>query len=649
MPSEIAELAYTLEVPSDWSLSSRRAFLKFARELASRRSPDRHNGNSSLPGDGGGDAALAAAAHVLRDLADQGWTIEVTRDRSLIIRAPEIAADPMEEKARVRKQELLKREEQLSTPSVRRFIRDMERPREHEGRFVSVFNLMRDGNALAAELRSAEESGEGLKSVIDPYVQVVTPRDRCPHTGLRLIDIWRYFRHTWTNQYTSTPGRTMFMLVRDRAAEFHPVVGIAALGSAIVQISERDRWIGWRSEEFLEALAEEPSLRIARWLVSRLDQGLAELHLDDLIADGLYWPRLWHSPTTEAIEALQDEAAVRRNRHHRFVRRADFKSPRAPADWRRRAESDLFRSKRCLALADLLRSKRSLQPFLYPKATVRGLRNALENRAARRALEGIVRRAKANAVGTEIADLTVCGAVPPYSQLLGGKLVSMLSVSPAIVRAYHERYRDHPSEIASSLAGRPIHRRSHLVFIGTTSLYGSGSSQYNRIRIPSEVLRGRADVVFRELGRSRSFGTSHLSSGAVAALVRLAEQSRNGARVNSIFGEGVNPKLRKVRAGIDLLDWPSDDLLQHRRRRIVYGVTLVENLLPYLLGIDTEPKYVFRPSLHNDVDAINEWWRTRWLTERSRSPDVLRAVARHTHSRPTRHGARVELPLVDEE
>ena len=46
-----------------------------------------------------------------------------------------------------------------------------------------------------------------------------------------------------------------------------------------------------------------------------------------------------------------------------------------------------------------------------------------------------------------------------------------------------------------------------------------------------------------------------------------------GQRVNSIFGEGVNPKLRKVRDGIDLLGWPSEVLLQHGRHRIVYGVS----------------------------------------------------------------------------
>src|SRR5262249_15371626 len=148
----------------------------------------------------------------------------------------------------------------------------------------------------------------------------------------------------------------------------------------------------------------------------------------------------------------------------------------------------------------------------------------------------------------------------------------------------------------------------NLVFVGTTSLYGSGSSQYNRVRIPKDVLDSINDVTFHEIGRSKSFGTSHLSNASVAALLRLSEQSRNGVRVNSIFGEGVNPKLRKVRDGINRLGWPSNDLLQHRRERIVYGVSLISNLLPYLLGLDREPKYVFRTSIRDDSERITQWW-----------------------------------------
>jgi len=558
-----------------------------------------------------------------------------------------VAADPAVEKVRVRRQELLKRDEQLTSASVQRFVADMEEPREFAGSFVSIFSLMRDGRELSSALEvltSGDEPPSAFRAVIDPYVQIVNNADRCRYTGLRLNDIWRYFRLTWSNQYTSTPGRTMSLLVRDRAARFHPVIGIAALGSSIVQIKERDDWIGWQSGAFVTALCEQPTLAMARWVLRRLDQAIEQLYLDDLLEDGLYWPSLWNSPSVEAISRLLKEAETRRREHHRFVRRSEFKRHMEAADaegWRQRAESDLFRSKRCLALADLLRSRAALGPFLYPKPSRTGLRQALNNPDGRRAIAAIVRRAKAEAVGTEMADLTVCGAIAPYNALLGGKLVSMLAVSPSVIRAYRERYTDYASVIASSMAGRPIRRRTNLAFIGTTSLYGSGSSQYNRVRIPAEVLGGREGIEFRQLGKSRSFGTSHLSDQTVRALVRLSEHSRTGIRVNSIFGEGVNPKLRKVRDGMDLLGWPSEELLRHGRQRIVYGVSLVSNLLPYLIGADLEPNYLFRRNVKDDVERISEWWMERWLFGRSRSAEVMTAVAQHHVDRPVRHGARV--------
>jgi hypothetical protein len=114
-------------------------------------------------------------------------------------------------------------------------------------------------------------------------------------------------------------------------------------------------------------------------------------------------------------------------------------------------------------------------------------------------------------------------------------------------------------------------------------------------------------------------------------------------RVNSIFGEGVNPKLRKVRDGLDRLGWPSDELLQHRRQRIVYGVSLVSNLLPYLLGLERRPRYVFGRR-DRDVEAISQWWVERWLKKRIGSPEVLARVRNHSLTKPVRHGARVALP-----
>lgn len=632
----------SLPLPRTWKAPARRAFLALAEAFAAGAVGGEHR--PAVPPSL--DPGVAAASQVLADLVAQGWAVR-QEDQAVLVRPPDAEADAVAEKARVRRQELLKRDEQLRTPSVQRFVREMEKPREYGGSFVSIFSLMRDGRELAEALAEIQENPDqqgGWRRAIDPYVQPVLPGARCEMTGLRLMDIWRYFRHTWSNQYTSTPGRTLYLLVRDRAAPCHPVIGIAALGSAIVQIRERDGWIGWQPETFLTFLGQQPELRWARWLMRRLDEGLTEVHQDDLIEDGLYWPSLWDEPTDDAIEKLRAEAAARRRDHHRFARAADFKGARGGDEWLHRAESDLFRSKRCLALADLLSARRALLPHLAPKPSREGLQTALADPRGRRAVADILRRAKADAVGTEIADLTVCGAVAPYSQVLGGKLVSMLAVSPSVVRIYQNRYGSYASEIASSLAGRPIRRRSNLVFVGTTSLYGSQVSQYNRLRLPAAVLASTRDIEFRRLGRSRSFGTSHLSSDAVTALVQLTEQSQTGMRVNSIFGEGVNPKLRKLRGGLDLLGWPSEQLLQHRRQRVVFGISLVDNLLPYLLGVDKEPRYTFRRNARDDVNRITNWWFERWLARRMDAGATAEALRAHTLDRPVQHGARVMLP-----
>jgi hypothetical protein len=636
-----------IPVPRTWSERSRRTFRTFARSISNGNAGTVDAMRMRRAALGSTDPRLRAAAYVLNDLVRQGWDLSVGAKGVVAVAAPAVEADPSAEKARVRRQELLKRDEQLSSPSVRRFVNDMEKPREFGGGFVSIFSLMRDGQDLTEHLRGLVEEPSArvsLRTIIAPYVQVISNGDRCVHTGLRLVDVWRYFRHTWSNQYTSTPGRTMLILIRDRAAAFHPVIGIAALASPIVQIAERDEWIGWQPGPFLTRLAHAPTLSMARWITGRLTRGLHELHLDDLIEDGLYWPSLWDGPTTEAIDRLVKEGSARRRDHHRFVRRTQMKIAIEGDDWRDRAESDLFRSKRCLALAELLRLRMALTPLIGPKPTVSGLRQCLETATGRQAIASVLRRAKSEAVGTEIADLTVCGAIAPYNSLLGGKLVGMLAVSPTVVRAYHDRYGGSASEIASSLAGRPIKRRSHLVFVGTTSLYGSGSSQYNRLRIAARVLDGHEEVFFRPLGKSRSFGTSHLSNETVTALVQLSEQSRTGVRVNSIFGEGVNPKLRKVRDGLRLLGWPADELMQHGRQRIVYGVSLVDNLLPYLLGVEERPRYVFSRKMGNDIERISDWWHERWVTERIKSDDVLAKVAMNSLQRPVRHGARVQLP-----
>ncbi|MFQ5473657.1 MAG: Druantia anti-phage system protein DruA, partial [Dehalococcoidia bacterium] len=600
--------------------------------------------------------ALRTAGLVLSDLCSQGWLIR-TRKQVVQVRPPdEMTDDRAAEKGRIRQQELVKRDAQLRKPAARKFIQTMERTRLHEGRFVSVFSLMRDGRELAEKLAAARAHdangwADALQQVIDPYLQFVTDTARCEQTGFRLMDIWRYFRHTWTNQYTSVPGRSMMFIVRDAAAEGHPVVGIGSLASPVVQIRERDTWIGWHPDVFLREVRESPTADTAQWLIEVVDRAVEELYVADLIEDGILTPQQLRKPSAEVIARLIAEGGEQRALHHRFAKSQNHKRA-APAverasHWQGKARTHLFRSKRALALADYLQARELFHAHLGASPTADALCTLARTTAGANVIRKVVKKAKADKIGISVADISVCGAVQPYNAILGGKLVSMLATSPEVVDEYRRRYSEAESEIASSMAGRGIVRPSELVLLGTTSLYGTGSSQYNRVRVPCERIGGQEDtqVRFEDLGHSEAFGTSQYSDETVAALCGLIEQAEDGQRVNSIFGEGVSPRLRKVRQGLDLLDFPSEVLLKHHRRRVVYGVTLIRNLRRYLLGMDGAPDYLISSEDGSTAtSSIAAWWRERWLRRRIEQDRILEEVAAQTLVRPVRHGARVELP-----
>jgi hypothetical protein len=609
-------------------------------------------------------AKQTAALSVLTDLARQRWLVRVTDTDDVQVKRPQgERLDRPREKARIRSQELVKRNEQLCEEATRKFIEDVV---SRKGQQRSIYCLLRDGRELAASLRearalSSDERPAALRKLIDPYLQFVESNERCEHTGLRLQDIWRYFRHTWTNQYVSTPGRTMAFLVRDRSQRNHPVIGIGALGSPIVQIRERDAWLGWHPEAFMESVADSPSVELGLWLKKTIDTAISELYIADLYAEGLLAARNLHLPSVEVIDRLIAYGEDQREKHHRFMQSLEMKrdlrrerSGDNSEHWRARAETHLYKSKRALTLADMLRSRMVLKRYLPGAPTTEEVRRLLASSDGVQVVKKVLRKARADRVGIAMADIIVCGAVPPYSALLGGKLVSMLAASPEVVDAYQRKYLEQESEIASSMAGRPIVRPSQMVFLGTTSLYGIGSSQYNRLRMPAERIGGRPGerLEYVEIGRSEAYGTSHFTTSTVDALVTLVQQSSNGQRVNSIFGEGVSPKLRKIRDGLSRLNFPTDALLQHGRARVLYGIPLARNFRQYLLGMDDSPDYMF--SLDHPkagTDAISAWWMERWLSRRVDSDDVLLEVERHTAVRDGRylmHGACVRPASAEE-
>ncbi len=294
----------------------------------------------------------------------------------------------------------------------------------------------------------------------------------------------------------------------------------------------------------------------------------------------------------------------------------------------------------------LLEARMRLQAAGFVSASSGSLKNALSDASARKAIQTIVRHIKARHVGVDMMDITVCGAIAPYNSLLGGKLVSLLMASPDVVAAYCERYRGASSVIASAMAGEATTRKPKLVLLGTTSLYDVSPSQYNRLTVPREALgNAPAELAYLKIGSTEGYGSHQFSLPTTRLLDKVIARTQAGRRVNSIFGEGVNPKMRKVRGALDALGLASDKLLQHGSSRLIYGIPLAVNFREILIGCEKRPKYIVPDG---GASKIAAFWRKRWLVNRVMQSSILTAASRHTLAHPIGHGARVSLPKMED-
>lgn len=78
---------------------------------------------------------------------------------------------------------------------------------------------------------------EVLKSEICPRIEMCETQNQ--------HDIFRILRYSWSSPSSDYVGRRIRLLIRDDGVKGSPIIGIAALGSSIIHIHDRDRWIGW--------------------------------------------------------------------------------------------------------------------------------------------------------------------------------------------------------------------------------------------------------------------------------------------------------------------------------------------------------------------------------------------------------------------
>lgn len=553
---------------------------------------------------------------VFDDLVHQGWCFEM-REGRLFALPPDASlgegADQREIKQRLRASLAAARTEQLREETNRRFIRDMERPRRWKGREVSVLNHLLSGEDLAADLRRRQSAPASIRQqlldeAIQPYLQRATD-DRDPDTNLRLVDIWRYCRYTWSLPLSAQPGRQMLYLVRDAARPFHPIVGIGALGNSVVQITRRDYEIGWTLESL--GKAEDPADRMAA-LERGLNEALEDVYWADLVSGADV------SQPSETVLATLASVAGDGAPMNVALRRA------GPATADSDDPSDVFRRKRAKELESLLRARRTFQVAQERVLERKGrLAHLLADEEGRRAIRVALRAIKKRHIGSSIMDITTCGAMPPYGELLGGKLVSLLMSSPQVIADYRDRYGEAASEIASKMKGEDVIRPASLVLLGTTSLYHVGSSQYNRLQ--ADAAHGK--LRFLPSGQTEGFGSVHISQRTYRTMQELLRSHPDLRPESSTFAAGVNFKLRSIGTALGFLGLSR--LQNHKSPRLVYLVPLATNWREYLTGRDATPRWIYEDLAHpqGETQALIDYWRRRWFLPRLARPETLPRLA----------------------
>lgn len=582
-----------------------------------------------------------ACLRVLRDLFLQGWVPGIDEDGVFVL-PPDFAAigeDASEAKAEIRSSFQFAVADQLLSPSVSAFIKKMERR--------GIATLYADGPDLSQRLKQSDAS-QGEEGGVVPVLQLVqSPTERDPETGIRLQDVWRYSRLQWSIPYQPTPGRNLHYLIRDDAAPNRPIIGIAALGNAILGLNQRDDALGWSLRSIKQRLvgaSQDEQARLGVHLLDRLEAEYARIYKNDLEID------LTNVEKTLALlaSAEADAGASRQtvltasgnDRTDDYQRTRDahtlVEQGRAgEVDWVAVAKTDLYRKKRAANLMDTVRALGVFNEFAI-RDQPENLLLMLSSEAGSRAVELVLRRIKQQAIAENVMEIITCGAVAPYQQILGGKLVAMLMTSPQVVSDFNTRYKGKVSLIASGMAGRSVVRTPSLAALTTSSLYSVGSAQYNRVRIPGNIAGGTGEVRYTRVGSTDSFGTVQFSSDttqSLAAASRLANENRRV--VNNLFGEGMSPKLRSLRMGLEALGLAPDQYLRHHSPRLLYAIPLAHNTDEVLLGLTQRPEYILPiEGGARTTAAIANHWRRRWMTGRLARPslfDSLAEVRREDH------------------
>ncbi len=206
------------------------------------------------------------------------------------------------------------------------------------------------------------------------------------------------------------------------------------------------------------------------------------------------------------------------------------------------------------------------------------------------------------------------GALPPYNELLGGKMVASALVSNEIRDRYREKYEN----VKTIMKKRKL--PADLMFITTTSAFGKGS-MYDRLTYDG-------DRINKFLGYTQGSGTFHISEDLYRKMVSFLEEKE----VNTKRGYGTGPsrKLKLIDSALKKLGIPK--YTYHNIKRGFYLFPLVKNIKEV---IEKGEEPLWRDTSFTE---IFEHWQKRWALPRAKriqkwkilnSDDYINKIEKH--------------------
>jgi len=198
-----------------------------------------------------------------------------------------------------------------------------------------------------------------------------------------------------------------------------------------------------------------------------------------------------------------------------------------------------------------------------------------------------------------IMDAYVLGAIPPYNQLLGGKLVSCLIRTREMRDDFAEKYAQSRGIISKK------RKKAQLVMVTTSSSLGR-SSIYNRLKL-------NGCEYFTPIGFTGGWGHFHIPDSLFASLRDYLRDAKHKYVDGHEFGQGPNWRLRTIRAAFNTLGFDAD-MLRHGIQREVYLCNLAINAAKVLRGESKQAVYRGLKS----VEEVGFLARERWLIGRAK-------------------------------